>query len=248
MAQAWIEPEVSTIEPGKTLYERGVRFGMGVDIHLDDHGFGLGFNYRRLLRSGSELVLDLTLGTLRDEREQNFQSYYYGEIIPNKYNRILSFPLLVGYKQRIMRSAIDDNFKLFLQGSVGASMAWITPYFEDFDGNGIRGTDPNLGPIEIINDAFSGWDQAKFQVGTAGQLLLSFDVNTGFEQYTSVRIGYSMHYFADPIQVMEPNRYVSDGQGFVIIDNDGNPLIEKANGPQSFFGSPIFIITFGGLW
>lgn len=245
-SQIWQEPQVEESDDVRTPYQMGARIGWGFDITIDNFGFGIGTQYKYMLSNQSEFTITAQLSSLRDLSEQSFQSFYT-EVIPNKYQRVISYPLLFGYKQRVLSDYIYDNFRIFVSGAAGPSFAFAYPYFDDVDGNGLRTPSPELGPYEEYYDVFMGWSEGSQKFGYAGELMLNFDFGDNNKSYTSIRLGYMFHYFSDGIQVMEPFRYKTNERGQILVDENG-PVLEKAADKQNFFGSPAFHITFGGLW
>lgn len=245
--QVWNEPDVEDMPDVLSPYEQGAEYGWGIDLALDNYGFALGTQFRYILNNYSEITVSARLGTLRDVSEQSFQSLY-NEVIPNKYQRVFSYPLFIGYKQRILSDYIYDNFRLFISAAAGPSFAYAYPYFDDVDGNGIRTPSPNLGPYEEYYDVFSGLGDGDQKIGPGGELMVAFDVGQSRDTYTEIRIGYTFHYFSEGIQLMEPFRYEVNERGQIPAAPDGTPARVEAADKQKFFGSPIFHITIGGLW
>lgn len=246
-AQVWIQPEVNSQSELKTPYEKGVRYGWGFDLTLDNYGFGIGTQFFYKLNSQSEIMVHTQLSALRDITEQSFQTFY-SQVVPNKYNRVLTYPIFAGYKQRILSNYIYDNFRIYLSTAIGPSLAYVYPYFNDVDGNGIRTPDIQLGPYEEYYDVLGGLSEGDQLLGTGGELMLSFDIGSSTSSFTSIRLGYVFHYYSEGIQIMEPNKYEINDRGQIIANPDGTPSIVPANDKQYYFGSPAFHITFGGLW
>ncbi|MEX0686306.1 MAG: hypothetical protein WD267_00290 [Balneolales bacterium] len=224
-AQERIEPDVIPIDSPKTYSDVDFNNGIGFGVQLHNYGAGLGAQYRRVLGPMTEGIFEFHLSTLKDETEQTF-SWYGQQIIPNKYNRILNAPILFGVKHRIFPRSLNDNFRVYLQGVVGPTVAFVYPYFND---TGIGYRQPNQFP----NDIFQGWGDGYFTWGTAGHLSLGVDFGDNFSKIQSVNFGYYFHYFEEGIQIMEPNTPVAG---------------ETGSDPQSYFGSPKISFVFGGMW
>lgn len=239
------EPKVLPINKPKTPLGYGLRNGLGFNFLLDNFGFGIGAQYRRVISPMSELTLDFHITALRNVSEQTFQTFF-GQVIPNKYNRILAFPLLVGFKHRIFARPISDNFRVFLSGSVGPSLAFIYPYFKDYNGNHIRNIG-NFAPYEPVNDIFTDWKDGHFQWGGAGKIGIGIDFGSKMKALTSVEFGYYFQYFPQGIQVLEPKRYEYNSNGSPVLVN-GQPVIVNGSPKQKYFGSPVISLVFGRMW
>lgn len=238
-AQIWVEPKLDLAKESRTPYDLGSRQGMGVDLILTDFGFALGTQYRFLLSAQREATISFSIGTLRDVSEQTFTSYY-SEIIPNKFNRIISMPLMFGFKQRLLSNYIQDNFRVFFHSAVGTNFAFVYPYFGDMNGNGIRDSDYQNGNVDPVYDVLSGWDKGFFKIGPSAEFMINIDFGTDPKHFTTLRFGVVLHYFADGIQVMEPFKY----KNVQIVNSPTVPNFAK----QKLFISPQFNLIFGGLW
>jgi hypothetical protein len=233
-----IEPPRLPPAKAKTAYQEGLRTGWMGNIVLTDNGFALGTELRRITGPFTELTVSIEAGGLRDPREQIFNSFYFGQITPNKYKRVASMPLNVGFRQRLFADAFDDNFRLHVTMQAGPTLAFSYPYFEDRDGNGIRDTD------EFYNDVFKGWKQGEFQLGGAGRAAVTIDFGDRFKRVSSFQFGYQLQYFPQGIQIMQPNAYQ------VVLGDTGFPelAVIKGASKESFFGSPVISLSFGRFW
>lgn len=245
------EPSVVPESKAKTPLSYGLKNGLGFNLVLNNFGFGLGGQYRRVLSPMSELTLDLQITGLRNVSEQTFQSYF-GQVIPNKFNRVLDFPLMLGVKRRIFANKIQDNFRIYLTAGGGPSLAFIYPYFKDYNGNkirdeGIYGLNPQS-QYEPINDIFSGWKDGHFKWGAGGKLAVGIDFGSKMKSITSVEFGYYFQYYQQGIQILEPRKYKLSNSGALEYDSLGNPITEPGSPKQKFFGSPMISLVFGGMW
>jgi hypothetical protein len=260
-AQHGIEPELRGIEEYKTPLDFGLRNSLGFNIALNNFGFGLGAEYRRVVSPLSEIVLEFNITALRDITEQNYQ-FFGQQIIPNKRNRILSFPVMAGFKHRFFATPVSDNFRFFAAGKLGPTVAFVYPYYQtrdiyyltldDFDEN--LEFDPSsikFGPVEtntgqIVNDMFQGWGDGEWKLGAAGQIAIGVDFGDDFRNLSSVKIGYTFQYFQSGIQVMDPFSTLGIIQG-----NEERPdifVLETGTGKQKLFGSPFITLVFGRMW
>lgn len=233
---AFTEPEVVTDVNIRTPYQSGLRNGMVFNLMLTDFGFGVGGQYRRALGNFTEGLIDLNFTVLRDTREQTFINFFGQQTTPNKYNRILSFPLNIGLRHRMFAESINDNFRFYVQGSAGPVAVFVYPYFDDSRGYGVRL------PDQAVYDIFEGWGDGSWEMGYNGKLALGIDFGSNFRNLSSIEVGYHLNYFPKSIQVMEPNsfEFVSDTE-VVIVEGGGFD-------DQKFFGSVMIKFMFGGMW
>jgi len=233
-----IEPPELPPARAKTAFQEGLRTGALIRFGVTDNGMGVGGEYRKITNRFTELVLSAEIGSVRDSREQLFNSYYFGQIAPNKYKRVMSVPIMIGWRQRMFADTFDDNFRLNIVGMAGSSFAMIYPYFDDINENGIH--DQN----EIYYDIFRGLDQMETKLGTSGKIAVGIDFGEKFKRISTFEFGYHFQYFSGGIQVMQPNAYE------IKMNTSGG--YELAIGPglskQSFFGTPVISLSFGRFW
>lgn len=239
------EPDVMSLPDPKTPLSEGKHHAVGFEIFINNFGFGVGGHYAHMVGPFTELTFNTGITGIRDVSEQNFQDFFTGQqIIPNKYNRVLGFPFMLGLKQRLFARQIDDNFRLYMSAAGGPSLAFIYPYFKDFDGNGLRNFIDFGGfrSLEPINDFFTGWKNGTTKWGVSGDLKIGVDIGENFSKLTSVEFGYTFYYFTGGIQVMEPRRAVRYNQSGVPTQTA--PFFDE----QKYFGTPQISLTFGGMW
>lgn len=245
------EPEVVTLPTPKTPFGEGYRNSLGFDFMLNNFGFGAAGQYSRFIGPFTEITFKTGITGIRDVSEQNFQDFFTGQrIIPNKYNRALGFPFMVGVKRRLFADKIADNFRLFFSSSLGPALAFVYPYINDEDNNGFRnGYIQNGVPVlEPINDFFSGWKNGHSLWGLSGELKIGADLGETFGTQTTVEFGYFFYYFDEGIQIMEPNRLANFTPGIPILvpgqQYGTRPFFDK----QKYFGTPQISLIFGDLW
>lgn len=256
------EPEVEEKETPRNLYDEGYKTGFGFNIALTDFGLGVGGQLRVGLSRYTEAIASLKVAALKDPTEQTFTDFFGARIIPEKYQRVIAIPLYVGLKKRFFASAISDNFRPYTSLSAGPTFAFSYSYFEDFNENGFRENDGRIYPIvEPVNDIISGWGNSETHWGLGGEFVLGIDFGDNFANISSVQFGYTMNYFSDGIQVLEPcqpdlNRINQAprnpcGLGVTQVpvggENDTAPL-EQANDPRKYFGSAQISFVFGWMW
>lgn len=244
------EPEVVRIEDPRTPFSEGFRNSLGVDIMVNNFGFGLGGTYGRVIAPYTELTFHTGITGIRDVSEQNFQSFLTGQqIIPNKYKRGFGFPFLLGIKQRIFARQVEDNLRFFISGAGGPAMALLMPYLRDNNNpNGFRDfritQQGFLVPVEDVNDFFSGWGDAESKWGLNGEIKIGVDIGREFGTRTTVEFGYFFYYFDSGLQIMEPFRPTQYNEEGLPVEESKEPFYDA----QKHFGTPQIKITFGGMW
>lgn len=195
--------------------------GMGFQVVLTNSGFGLGGYYMRSVDPITSLLLDIGVGSGKDERELRFfRSQFGGSFIPNKANYLLMAPLHVGFQKRLFMNQIEDNFRPFLQITLGPTLGFEYPYFRDENGNG------SFDDGERTYDPVGGIVRSRVEFGVGGLIAIGAHFGMGSRLSQSVRIGYSLTYFSDGIQLLEPS----------------------VRGRQRYFGTPSLSILFGRLF
>ena len=230
-AESWSqgreEPELGPPPEPRSPYDEDLHNSIGFKILLNNYGFGLGSEYRRLLSTTSEFLINFNISNLKDESEQTFRDFWGQQIIPNKYNRVLLIPVTAGLKQRLFPQSLSDNFRVFVTGSAGVTPAFVYPYFDQGHGLGFRpeGQRPY--------DVFGGWSEGYFTTGFAGEMSIGVDFGSDFSQLQSARFGYKFYFFPDELQILEPNSPFPNQDGF---------------DAQRFFQSPQVTIVIGSNW
>jgi hypothetical protein len=116
-AQTGTEPEVREMNLVRTPLDDNLHNALSFGLTLNNFGFGLGTEYRRVISPLSEFILDFQITALRDITEQNYQ-FFGQQIIPNKRNRIMSFPLMLDSNK-------DCSLNLFLIISDSTYLEWV---------------------------------------------------------------------------------------------------------------------------
>ncbi len=196
--------------------------GAGMSILLTNSGFGLGGYSQWAFSPSTSFFAELTIASGKDRREQKFFDWWGNSYVPNKMNYFLMVPLRVGIHRRMFRNTIRENFRPFVQATVGPSIGWSWPYFNDTNGNGQfdQSSERKYGSLESL---FKG--ESKYGFGGS----IGVGVHWGVSQRVSqgVRISYSFNYFLQEVQLME----------------DG-----LTNARRHFFGTPAISLVFGRLW
>lgn len=260
------EPEVISTPRDQISLSDEYSSGFGININMNNFGFGLGGEFRTVIAPQTELMLKLGATGLRDESEQTFTDIFFGQqIIPNKFQRAMAFPLMLGFRQRVFSDVIQENYRFFVSASAGPVAAFAYPYFDDRNNNGYRETGNEFEIIEDngellirftqperVNDIFSGMGDGSWHWGGAGELKVGVDIGNNFSRLNSIEFGYYFYYYSNGIQMMMPNQpqrkdQVGPQESPFIFEN-GELVVEEFFEPQKFFGTPQITFTFGWLW
>ena len=242
------EPEVRKKDVPKNLYDEGFKKGFGFLFGANDFGFGVGGQYRRVLSRYTEGHVTFKIAGLKDPREQTFIDYFFGtKTVPDKYRRVIAFPITAGLKQRFLAKDISDNFRVFGSMGAGPVFAFSYPYFDDFNNNGFRENSTQFQTFERPNDIFTGWNNGEWNLGFTGSAELGIDFNSNFANLQSFQFGYNFYYFETGLQILEPSQPQLDPSGRPRYE--GTQLQTKPNyGPKKFYGSAQISFVFGWMW
>ena len=194
--------------------------GAGFEVVVTNSGFGLGGYYLHAINGTYSFLAEISLGSEKSEREVKF--FGLGQsFIPDKANYFIRLPVRIGVQKRMWQEYIEDNFRPYLQLTVGPTLGWMYPYFDDDNGNEIYDRD------EKRYDGIGSILKGDFRFGFGGVIGIGahFGENTRLTQ--GVRIAYSFNYFLSPIQLLETAEQID---------------------PAQFFGGPSISITFGRLF
>ncbi|WP_340104078.1 hypothetical protein [Rhodohalobacter sp. 8-1] len=248
------EPDLIMEERVSTPLNRHYQSGLTFDFVVNNFGFGIGGQYRRVLAPQMEGVFNMRITGLRDASEQTFTDVFFGQqVVPNKYQRAFAFPAMIGLRKRLFADKVQDQYRFFVSASVGGVAAFSYPYFNDRNNNGYR--EQFNDNFEQVNDIFTGWSEGDWHFGGAGEFKIGVDVGRNFSKVTSIEFGYYMNYYPDGIQMMTPTQPdlregVPPGESPFQEDpnNPGEILLEPYFDAQKFFGTPQITVTFGSLW
>lgn len=245
------EPEVQKVLRETPTLQEGYSSGLGVNIVMNNFGFGVGGEFRKVISPQTEAFLSLRITGLRDVSEQTFTDVFFGqEIIPNKFSRAFAFPALVGVRKRFFANAIQEDYRFFASISAGPVFSFTFPYFDDANNNGYReqGYETELGYYEPVNDIFTGWKDGEWSLGATGEFKIGVDIGRNFSNLSSIEFGYYAYYFPDGVQLMMPNQPATNNQGDFLIGADGHIVTEPFYDTQKYFGTPQITFVFGKLW
>ncbi len=189
--------------------------GLGASLLLTNYGFSLGALYRGALGETTSLVAELSIGSGKDEREQEFFVGFFGDtVVPYKRHHFLMAPLHVGVERRLFQESIEDDFRPFVQVLAGPALGFQWPYFDDVNGNGLRESDERkLGTLAGLGDG-------SFRLGVGGTVALGAYFGASRRATQGLRVGYVGSYFFREVELLEPRGEV-----------------ESPN--QHFFGTPV---------
>ncbi len=202
--------------------------GWGGSVRVSESGFGLGA-YAWLRESPVSpdwaVVAVFHLSNVTDERESKFFGLS-GVTIPEKLSYLLVLPMQLGTQRRLFRRQIASNFRPFASATIGPTLAWRSPYFEDCDGDGriTPGTECD-GRAEGARtfSALESLSRGRLIVGLGGEASLGADFGTD-TRVQGLRIGVSVDYFPGGVRLLEA---------------DARPDAERT------FASPFVSLTFG---
>lgn len=194
--------------------------GIGLNISLTNSGFGLGGYYQRAYSPTSSIIAEFSIGAVKDEREQRFFGFFGESFIPNKQNYLLVIPVQAGIQRRLFSETIQDNFRPYVQFTAGPTLGWVSPYYDDQNGNNIREQG------ERTRDVIGALPRGKARLAMGGTI--AFGANFGVSRRVAqgIRFGYTFNYFFDDVALLEPS----------------------VKAPQRFFGTPTITLTFGRLY
>lgn len=244
-----VQYDTLTYPEPETYVGKGYQNGMGVNIFINNYGFGLGGQYRHMVGPLTELTVSLDISGIRDVSEQTLQYWTGQQVVPNKYQRVFAFPLRFGVRHRVFAERIASNTRFYLTVSAGPSMAITIPYFNDKNNNGVRDQLRfNSGAIynERVNDIFRGWKNAETEFGLSGDILLSVDFGENFSKLQTIQFGFYAFYYGQGLQIMEPKRYPDNFDSYEQI-NEYEDNVDFF-GKEKYFGTPYISLIFGKFW
>lgn|SRR5690625_137626 len=251
------EPEVRGTPDARSPLDENLNNGISLNVLLNNFGVGIGGEYKRMLSREMEGTLTLRITGLRDVSEQTFTDFWFGQqVVPNKYRRAFSIPMMVGVRHRLFADQVADNYRFYISGDLGPVLAFSYPYFDDVNEDGYRFNFPEIGLVEPVNDVFTGLGDGSWHLGLAGEVRLSLDIGENFSRLTSVQLGFMGYYFNQGIQMMQPYEPVlsQDPESnfpFEHTDPDdpvGSIVMKPFFDAQKFFGTPQISFIFGRMW
>lgn len=181
------------------------RNAWGLDILVSNDGFGLGTFYRREFSEDLFGFGMFSISESKDDREFEQYSYYYPyqSVIPGKLQRFLVMPLTFGVQYRLFREDIADNFRPFVNGGLGPTMIFASPFADiTIDANGT----PQPTQIEFFKSLGKG------QAHYTASAFIGFGANFGSEKGSVLGVNFR-YYFTYLLGDGLPSLYdTSDGK------------------------------------
>jgi hypothetical protein len=193
--------------------------GRGGEIVLTSSGFGLGAFAMEPVARRTSFLLETSFGIVKDERETKYFGLT-GSAILNKRTVLYALPVRAGLSQRLFARHIEPNVRPFVQASVGPTVGWTYPYFDDCNGNGIRERGVDLdgdGDIDEGYDCdgdgvaaeseralgfFEAQQQARILVGAGG--LVGAGAHLGYgRRLLGLRLAYRWDYYPTGVALLE---------------------------------------------
>lgn len=194
--------------------------GLGGQVLLLNSGLGLGFYVTRMVSPDVTLLAEISLSSIKDDREVAFFDRLGQKDVPNKANYVFQIPVQFGVERRLFRASIEDNFRPFFHVVTGPSFVWRSPYFDDVNNNGELDTD------ERIFSSFQSLSKGSLEMGWSGTISLGAHFGKLYGGSQSLRVGYTFTYFFNEIPLLEPS----------------------VRAPARWVGSPTIRLSFGKLY
>ncbi|HYE59515.1 MAG TPA: hypothetical protein VD948_13470 [Rhodothermales bacterium] len=182
--------------------------GRGGEIVLTSSGFGLGAFAMEPIGRRTSLLLETSFGIVKDERETKYFDLT-GSAILNKRTVLYSLPARIGLSRRLFARHIEPNVRPFVQASVGPTVGWTYPYFDDCNANGLFDRtavdcddDGQAGEAERALGFFEAQQQAKILLGAGG--LVGAGAHMGFgRRLLGLRMAYRWDYYPTGVALLE---------------------------------------------
>jgi hypothetical protein len=157
--------------------------GIGMNIALTNSGFGFGGYLMRSVSTTTSFLADFMITTVKDEREQRFFNFFGESIIPNKQNYLHVLPFQLGIQKRLFKESIEDNFRPYVHLTGGPTLGWVSPYYEDDNGNGRRDIS------EDTHDIISAFPKGNVEYGVGGQFAIGAHFGISRKSTQGIRFG-----------------------------------------------------------
>jgi hypothetical protein len=184
----------------------------GFDLLMSNNGFGAGLFLRHEYTDELAGFLDFAISDVKDEGEVELFNYYTGQsYVPNKINRLIYVPLVVGVQYRLFKDDIVDNFRPYLTAGAGPTLIFVAPYSS-------LQTDPTTGqqyyaPIEFFSSLKYG--QLRYTVGGYLGAGAYFGMDKG--SLSGVNVRYYLSPYPPGIQVMTNSRLKNFGGLYITL-------------------------------
>jgi len=100
-----------------------------VELLFSGNGFGAGCSFSKHFSSSLSMNILLGLTGNRNSDELEYIDQSTGStFVPDKVNRLFSFPLTFGLQKRLFRESLSESFRPFIGGGIGYAMILQVPY------------------------------------------------------------------------------------------------------------------------
>lgn len=104
----------------------------GIDILISNNGFGLGGFLRHQYTEELYGTMTLAFSEAKDDNEVEYVTYFGQTVVPGKINRFILVPLHFGLQYRLFAEDILDNFRPYVNGAIGPTLIFASPYDREF--------------------------------------------------------------------------------------------------------------------
>jgi hypothetical protein len=169
----------------------------GFDLLMSNNGFGAGFFLRHEYADDLAGFLDFAISDVKDEGEVERINIFTGQsYVPNKINRLIYMPLVVGVQYRLFKDDIVDNFRPYLTAGAGPTLIFVAPY-SSLQADPVTGQQ-YYGPVEFFSSLKYG--QLRYTVGGYVGAGAYFGMDKG--SLSGVNVRYYLSPYPAGIQVM----------------------------------------------
>lgn len=115
-----------------SLAQEKLYTNMFFDLHFSEGGLGIGLTYNKEISPTISFFSDLMFSESKDAQEFEYYDYWGNVYVVGKKNRVFILPLSLGLRYRLFKDDILDNFRPFVQVSIGPAITVTTPYKYEF--------------------------------------------------------------------------------------------------------------------
>ena len=170
----------------------------GLDILMSNNGFGLGMFYRYAWTDEFSYMVNFAVSDVKDDAEFEQYDYYGNSFIPGKKNRLLMMPLMASVQYRLFKDDIVDNFRPYIDGGIGPTMVFVSPYTYSQVQYDLLGN-----PYKEKMDFFTSLKYGKLRYTVGGYIGAGAYFGMEKGTLTGLSIKYLLAPFPNGIEVME---------------------------------------------
>ncbi len=125
-------------EPARPLIDsqsvlREYKDAYGFDLLFSNSGFGVGGFYQHNYSENFAGFVNLGItGSRKSDEFEQYDQSAQDYLVPDKVNRLYTFPLMVGVRYRLLDEVLVDNFRPYFNLGAGPSMIIALPYDYSF--------------------------------------------------------------------------------------------------------------------